>query len=166
MNMSIKFCSEAYFFQAWGSLTGLKSQTRDPHLKFPPGGLVLRIFTFWKKNPSTSAGFEPANLGSRGKHVIPRPPRSTLNKLNTLANCPVDRFMANGTDEYYLKHMLKFAEVTKFNRILPESSCQYFTYSDIRRYIKKLKTSKPPGPNKISNNSLVFAGPIYSAMKL
>ena len=27
-----------------------------------------------EKNPSTSIGFEPANLGSRGEHVIPRPP--------------------------------------------------------------------------------------------
>ena len=60
---SSEFCSETYF-QAWGSLTGLKSQTRDPQLKVPPGGLVLRIFTSWK-NPSTSAGFEPANLISR-----------------------------------------------------------------------------------------------------
>ena len=35
-------------FQAWGSLTSLKSQTRDPQLKVPPGGLVLRIFMSWK----------------------------------------------------------------------------------------------------------------------
>ena len=64
------------FFQAWGSLTSLKTQTRDPQLKVPPGGLVLRIFTSWK-NPSTSAGFEPANIGSRGEYVTPRPPRPT-----------------------------------------------------------------------------------------
>ena len=48
-------------------------QTRDPQLKVPPGGLVLRIFTSWT-NPSISAGFEPANLGSRGEHGTPRPP--------------------------------------------------------------------------------------------
>ena len=60
------------FFQAWGSLTTLKSQTRDPQFKVPPGALVLRIFTSWK-NPSIS----PANLGSRGDHVTPRPPRPT-----------------------------------------------------------------------------------------
>ena len=54
----------------------LKSQTRDPQLKVPPGGLELRIFTSWK-NPSTSAGFQPANLGSRGEHVTSRPPRPT-----------------------------------------------------------------------------------------
>ena len=34
---------------------------------------MLRIFTPWK-NPSTFAGFEPANLGSRGEHDTPRPP--------------------------------------------------------------------------------------------
>ena len=38
------------FFEAWGSLTSLKSQTWDPHLKVPPRGLVLRIFTSWKKS--------------------------------------------------------------------------------------------------------------------
>ena len=54
----------------------LKSQTRDPQLKVPPGGLVLRIFTS-RKNPLTSVWFEPTNLGSRGKHVTPRPPRLT-----------------------------------------------------------------------------------------
>ena len=47
------------------------SQTRDPQLKVPPGGLVLRIFT-------TSTGCEPANLGSCGEHVTPRPPRYIL----------------------------------------------------------------------------------------
>ena len=47
------------FFQAWGYLTSLKYQTRDPQLKFPPGGLELRIFTSWKNasqpdlNPQT-----------------------------------------------------------------------------------------------------------------
>ena len=60
------------FFQARGSLTSLKFQTRDLQLKVPPGGLVLRIFTSWK-NSSTSVGFEPANFGSRDEHVTPRP---------------------------------------------------------------------------------------------
>ena len=61
-------------FQAWGSLASLKSQTRDPQLKVPPRGSVLRIFMSWK-NPSTSARFESENLGFRGEHVTPRPPR-------------------------------------------------------------------------------------------
>ena len=66
---SDKFCSEA-LISAWGSFTCRKSTTRDPRLYFPllkeviP---VLRIFTLWKKNPSTPAGIEPANLGSRGE---------------------------------------------------------------------------------------------------
>ena len=55
---------------------GLKSQTRDLQLKVSLGGLMLRIFTSWK-DPTISAGFEPANLGSRGEHVTPRPPRPT-----------------------------------------------------------------------------------------
>ena len=67
-------------FQDWGSLTSLKSQTRDPQLKVPPGGLVLMIFMSCK-NPSSSAGFEPVNLGSRGEHVTPRPLRPTKRNL-------------------------------------------------------------------------------------
>ena len=63
-------------FQDWDSLTSLKSQIQDPQPKVPPGGLVLRIFTSWK-NQSTSIGFEPANLGSRGEHVTPWSPRPT-----------------------------------------------------------------------------------------
>ena len=49
--------AERPIFQAWVSLTSLKSQARGPQLKVPPGGLVLRIFTSWK-SPSTSAGFK------------------------------------------------------------------------------------------------------------
>ena len=64
------------FALAWCSLISLKSQNRDPQLEVPPGGMVLRIFTSWK-NPSTSVGYEPASLGSRGEHVTPKPPRPT-----------------------------------------------------------------------------------------
>jgi hypothetical protein len=35
---------------------------------------VLRIF-FALKNPTASAGFEPANLGTKGQHDTPRPPK-------------------------------------------------------------------------------------------
>jgi hypothetical protein len=41
----------------------------------PPKEVVLRIFVTLK-NPSSSARFEPANLGSRGKHATTRPPRA------------------------------------------------------------------------------------------
>ena len=37
-------------------------------------GSVLRIF-FALKNPTASAGFEPANLGTKGQHAISRPPK-------------------------------------------------------------------------------------------
>jgi len=40
----------------------------------PPKEDVLRIF-FALKNPTASAGFEPANLGTKGQHATPRPPK-------------------------------------------------------------------------------------------
>jgi len=40
----------------------------------PPKEGVLRIF-FAHKNPTASAGFEPANLGTKGQHATSRPPK-------------------------------------------------------------------------------------------
>ena len=39
-----------------------------------PKGGVLRIFSPWK-NPTVSAGFEPANLGTKGQNTTSRPPK-------------------------------------------------------------------------------------------
>ena len=39
----------------------------------PPKEGVLRIFR--PKNPTASAGFEPANLGTKGQHATPRRPK-------------------------------------------------------------------------------------------
>ena len=41
----------------------------------PPKEGLLRFFFFALKNPTTSAGFEHANLGTRGQHATSRPPR-------------------------------------------------------------------------------------------
>ena len=43
---------------------------------FPKEG-VLRIFSALK-NPTASAGFEPANLGTKGQHATSRPPQPPL----------------------------------------------------------------------------------------
>ena len=40
----------------------------------PPKEGVLRIFSPFK-NLTGSAGFEPANLGTKGQHATPRPPK-------------------------------------------------------------------------------------------
>ena len=47
---------------------------------------------FALKNPKASAGFEPANLGSKGQHATPRPPKplhwtyTEINKCETAKN--------------------------------------------------------------------------------
>ena len=79
-----------------------KSQTRGLQLKVPPGGLVLRIFTSWK-NPLTSAEFQPANLGSRGEHVTPRPPRPT-----NLVFYDIEYLAHNEPGEKYFNSFSKF----------------------------------------------------------
>jgi hypothetical protein len=42
---------------------------------------VLRIVLFALKNPTASAGFEPANLGSKGQHATSRPPKSLTSPI-------------------------------------------------------------------------------------
>jgi hypothetical protein len=49
---------------------------------FPSEEAVLRIF-FALKNPTASAGFEPANLGTKGQQATSRPPKSLCVILTT-----------------------------------------------------------------------------------
>ena len=46
----------------------------------PPKEGVLRI-VFRPKNSTVSAGFEPANLGTKGQHATPRPPKPIKNSI-------------------------------------------------------------------------------------
>ena len=56
-----------------GSFTCRKS-TWDKRLYFPFEGRRAEDF-FGLKNPTTSAGFEPANLGTKCQHATSRPPK-------------------------------------------------------------------------------------------
>ena len=49
----------------------------------PPKEGVLRIF-FALKNPTASAGFEPANLGTKGQHATSRPPKPLTSYVTKL----------------------------------------------------------------------------------
>jgi len=50
--------------------------TWDRRLYFPSEGRRAEDF-FAFKNPTASAGFEPTNLGTKGQHATPRPPKPT-----------------------------------------------------------------------------------------
>jgi len=39
---------------------------------------------FALKNPTASAGFEPANLGTKGQHAIPRPSKPIISFTRTI----------------------------------------------------------------------------------
>jgi hypothetical protein len=58
----------------WGSLTCRKYTTWDRRLYFPSEGRRAEDF-FALKNPTALAGFEPANLGTKGQHATHRPPK-------------------------------------------------------------------------------------------
>jgi hypothetical protein len=49
----------------------------DRRLYFPSEGRRAEEF-FALKNPTASAGFEPANLGTKGQHATSRPPKPML----------------------------------------------------------------------------------------
>ena len=64
-----------------GSFTCRESTTWDKRLYFPSEGRRAENF-FALKNPTASAGFEPANLGTKGQHATSRPPKPlSLGKL-------------------------------------------------------------------------------------
>jgi hypothetical protein len=56
-----------------GSLTCRKARHGTDGFTSPPKEGVLRIF--WPKNPTASAWFEPANLGTKGQHATSSPPK-------------------------------------------------------------------------------------------
>jgi hypothetical protein len=56
-----------------GSFTCRKSRHGTDGFTTPPKEGVLRIFR--PKNPTASAGLEPANLGTKGQHATSRPPK-------------------------------------------------------------------------------------------
>ena len=57
-----------------GSFPCRKSTTWDKRLYFPSEGRRAEDF-FALKNPTASAGFDPANLGTKGQHATSRPPK-------------------------------------------------------------------------------------------
>ena len=59
------------------SFTCRKSTTWDRQLYFPSEGRSAEDF-FALKNPTASAGFEPANLGTKSQHATSRPPKQLL----------------------------------------------------------------------------------------
>ena len=60
-----------------GSFTCRKSTTWDKRLYFPSEGRRAEGLPALK-NPTASAGFEPANLGTKGQHATSRPPKPQL----------------------------------------------------------------------------------------
>jgi hypothetical protein len=58
----------------YGSFTCRKATTWDRRLYFPSEGRRAEDF-FAPKNPTASAGCEPANLGTKGQHATSRPPK-------------------------------------------------------------------------------------------
>ena len=76
----MNFCLKMPDFHV--TFTCRKSTTWNKRLYFPSEGRLAEDF-FALKNPTASAGFEPANLGTKGQHATSRPPK-LLNVYVTL----------------------------------------------------------------------------------
>jgi hypothetical protein len=75
LEMSGEFCLNAELHVTFrGSFTCRKATTWDRWLYFPTEGRRAVDF-FRPKNPTASAGCEPANLGTKGQHATSRPPK-------------------------------------------------------------------------------------------
>ena len=67
-----------------GSFTCRKATTWDRRLCFPSEGRSAEDFFFALKNPTASAGCEPANLGTKGQHATSRPPKPQVQLFNVV----------------------------------------------------------------------------------
>jgi hypothetical protein len=65
--MAAEFCPRASFYARRVLLRAVNLRHGTDGFTSPPKEGVLRILLYFF--PSTSAGFEPANLGSSGKHA-------------------------------------------------------------------------------------------------
>jgi hypothetical protein len=70
--LSNNFAYMSSLFMPLGIFTCHKSSTWDQRLYFPSEGRHAEDF-FAIKNPTASAGCEPANLGTKGRHATARP---------------------------------------------------------------------------------------------
>ena len=57
-----------------GNFAKIPTSTWDRRLYFPFEGRRAEDL-FRPKNPTASAGFEPVNLGTKGQHATPMPPK-------------------------------------------------------------------------------------------
>ena len=77
-----------------GSFTCCKSMTWDKWLYFPSEGRHAEDF-FALKKPTASAGFEPANLGTKGQHTTSRPPKPLIIMYTNTKILTWERYLAN-----------------------------------------------------------------------
>jgi hypothetical protein len=69
--------------------------TWDWWLYFPSEGRCAEDF-FALKNPMASAGFKPANLGTKGQHATPRPPKPLCDLVSGIKLCWTLKKFATG----------------------------------------------------------------------
>jgi hypothetical protein len=69
---------------------------------------VLRIF-FCPKNPTAMAGFEPANLGTKGQHATSRPPKPLWIPVGQTSNTQ----MTNTSMTNHINSKQKFTAVAE-----------------------------------------------------
>jgi hypothetical protein len=81
-NMAAEFCLQSIFHARKVLLHGVNMRHGTDDFTSSEGSRATDFFT--RKNPSSSAGFEPANLGSSGKRGTTRSPRATRCLINNI----------------------------------------------------------------------------------
>ena len=97
----------------------------------PTALLPLRRKACWgffrPKNPTTSAGFEPANLGTKGQHATPRPTKPlTPNNMNKKINLHFSDFCSAGNSLQFVTTDSKTSYHNLFFRFLSLYSFNFF----------------------------------------
>jgi hypothetical protein len=110
----------------------------------PPKEGVLRIF-FALKNPTASAGFEPANLGTKGQRTTPRPPKPLTGVLQctqffSLPRCfqlttvlLLPKFLLSRSYiTFLLQHKPRLGKIRQFNQFSLQKHVMFAIYTLIR----------------------------------
>ena len=149
-----------------GSFRCRKSTTWDKRPYFPSEGRRAEDF-FALKNPTASAGFEPANLFTKGQHATSRPPKLYSNFIvtyvvNERANIPFFFSLYLFFVLNFISHSLSSNPVS-FPKKTPKHKCEFITFrkpnstGNGHKIPGSLFSPNPPPPQKKFSLNYFFA---------
>jgi len=133
----------------------------------PTALLPLRRKTCWgffrPKNPTASAGFEPTNLGTKGQHATPRPPKHHIQNIEIFFSttvttsdltwsllCSVDQTEGTDTSSSWWRTVGAAPSTAEHNIAQPGNSTQVYGRETRGRRKCRCSAHIPLGPSMMT----------------